>query len=107
VAATLANRLRELRTQTDLSCRELALIIDSSPAYPSLIEAGKRPRIGAGLAGEIARVFGTTIDYLVSGVGRPPAKETLQKAVARARTAHSRKNKTPQGTPAAPTRKAG
>ncbi len=72
-----------------MALRELARIIDVSPAYPGLIERGERPEIGSGVAAGIARTFGATIDYLVVGAGEPPTPDQAAAAVASAREAYA------------------
>jgi transcriptional regulator with XRE-family HTH domain len=85
---SLASTLKSLvALAPNLSLRELARIADVSDAYPSLIASGERERIGTDVAQKLAAVLGTTIDYLVSGNGRPPSKARVGAAVTAAREA--------------------
>lgn len=87
---TLAERLRLLCSLVPgLSLRELAGLIGVSPAYPSLIASGARPNIRTDIAANLARVFGTTTDFVVSGIGDPPSAEHALAAVEEARAAKS------------------
>lgn len=95
VKSTFGSRLAGLRKESGLSCRELAELAGVSNAYPSLIEAGKRPRVGTDIAERIAGIFGATMDYLVSNKGRAPTRAQIKAAVeaARARGPSKRKGK--------------
>lgn len=50
-----------------------------------MIERDERPNLAARTATAIARVLGTTAEYLVDGIGERPSKATVQAAVQLAR----------------------
>lgn len=58
-----------------------------APAHVRLIERGERADIAATTATALARVLATTAEYLVDGIGAPPAADAVLAAVARARLA--------------------
>lgn len=92
VVSTLAERLKLLVSLVDdLSLRELARLIDVSESYPALIASGDRPKIRSDIAVAIARLFDTTLDFVVSGEGEPPTKDVATAAVARARIVYEEK----------------
>ena len=85
---TIGERLRLLVALVPgLSLRELAGLIGVSPAYPSLIASGVRGNISTNIARDIARVFGTTTDFIVSGIGIAPTAAEAMQAVEAARAA--------------------
>lgn len=87
VFVNIGERLRALRhlVTPPMSLRELARIIGVSPAYPGLIESRKEADIGATVAVSIAKTFGATVGYLVTGDGKPPTRKQAEAAVAQAR----------------------
>lgn len=80
----------------DLSLRELAALSDLSPTYPSLIESGARPNVGSEKLGRIAKVLGTTIDFLMTGTGPAPTEKRVRAAVRVAREEFAKRPETPK-----------
>lgn len=52
-----------------------------TPGYTSLIESGKRANIGARTVDAIARVIGTSLDWLIRGDGDAPTDAEIARAV--------------------------
>jgi transcriptional regulator with XRE-family HTH domain len=77
-------RLKYLRDLSGLSARALDRLAKAPRGYTSLIETGERPKIGADVAEGYAEALGASLDWLISGHGKPPSKETVRSAVARA-----------------------
>ncbi len=79
---TLGERIRELRSEKDLSLREFAKKLGGlSAAFLSDIELGRRHPSDKVLA-DMARTLGTTIEDLRSHDARPPVEELKRKASA-------------------------
>jgi len=87
----LGERLARLREFSGLSASELGLMAGLSHAIVGLLERDDRPNPGALTVLKLARVLGTTVEYLLEGVGGEPTKEKVLEAVeaARARLAES------------------
>lgn len=85
MTTTLAERLRTLREQGEVSGRELARLAGLAEPHISMIERGARPRIGAAVAEKIARTLGCSLDWLLLGQGEPPSADSIRTAIARAR----------------------
>jgi len=62
----IGDRIKKLRKEKSLSQQELADLLDTSPSYVSEIEKGKKIP-GGNLLFSLKRVFGVSIDYLMSG----------------------------------------
>lgn len=84
---SLPARLRWARETAGLSKRALSDLAGLDPSHVRLIEAGDRldPRVDT--LGGIARVLGTTVDWLAFGNGVAPDESHIAKAVDRARSA--------------------
>lgn len=79
-----SDRVAELRAVVGMSGRELSGIISKSPNYLGSTKA-KRSVPSAESALAIAKVFGTTVEYLVAGEGEAPSPEQVRAAVEVAR----------------------
>ena len=83
---SLASRLAHLRAAAELTPAELARLAGlKNPSHIGMIERGERTDIAGSTAVEIARVLGTSAEYLVAGRGAPPATASVRIAVAEAR----------------------
>lgn len=86
---TIGSRLAALRGLSRLKATELGELAGlNSPAHVGLIERGGRPNVAATTAVELARVLGTTAEYLTTGRGTPPTENEVHAAVELARAAH-------------------
>jgi transcriptional regulator with XRE-family HTH domain len=91
----LASRLRAVRTSVvpPLSARELAGLAGVSPPVVSNLERVDADRPGEKVAARtvvaLARVLGTSAEYLVDGEGDAPDPADVNAAVAKARAAKS------------------
>jgi len=81
----IGKRLEAARELAGISARELDKLIGVSPGYCSRIESGDRPDPGSMVSERIARVFGLSLDWLISGVGPSPTVRTVAAAVAKSR----------------------
>jgi transcriptional regulator with XRE-family HTH domain len=79
---TFAERLKFARQLTGLSARRLAELAGVSPGYPGHLETGRRQNPPSAALSDIARVLGTTMDWLLNGVGEAPTEEAAKAAVA-------------------------
>jgi transcriptional regulator with XRE-family HTH domain len=78
------DRVTVLRVVGGVSGRELSAMIATSTSYLSAGQSkGAVPSAERALA--IAKVFGTSVEYLVAGEGDPPTDERVREAVALAR----------------------
>lgn len=84
---TLPSRLGWARKLAGLSSREVDRLAGLTLGHAHLIESGRRPRIEVETAQGLARVFGTSIDWLASGLGTAPSEQQIADAVSRARAA--------------------
>lgn len=88
---TIGSRLAALRGMSGLKATELGELAGlGSPAHVGLIERGGRPNVAATTAVELARVLGTTAEYLITGRGMPPSEEEVRAAVDAARRGAAR-----------------
>ena len=71
--STIGDRIREIRTEQDLTQEELAKRTDISKGFLSDVENGKRG-IGADYLLRIANVLGASLEYLMRGDAPTPAK---------------------------------
>ena len=78
-AKVLGERVRELRTERDLSLRELATRIGVSVAFMSDVELGRR-RPSDNVLLRIARELGSSMDDLRRYDSRPPLREMREMA---------------------------
>jgi transcriptional regulator with XRE-family HTH domain len=83
----MGERLKAARELAgDLSARELGALAGVAETYPALIESGVRnKRPGAEVVSKLANVLGTTVDFLLLGVGDAPSARQVTRAVAAAR----------------------
>ena len=73
----LGERIKQRRTELELTQEELARDAGVSKGFLSDIENGHRG-VGAGKLNGIARALGVTIDYLMSGKGRMQTNAQIQ-----------------------------
>jgi len=78
---TLAERIRELRSEQDLSLRELARYLDVSSAFLSDVELGRRYP-SEELLSRIAKKLHTSLADLRAYDNRPPIDELRRRASA-------------------------
>lgn len=78
---TLGERIRELREARDLSLREFAKAVDTSAAFLSDVELGRRHPSEPVLK-VIARKLGTSVKDLQEYDRRPPLKDMQRRAAA-------------------------
>lgn len=71
---TLGERIRELREAKDMSLRELASVIEVSPAFMSDVELGRRYPSDKHLEA-LAAALGTSTEDLSEHDTRPPIQE--------------------------------
>jgi transcriptional regulator with XRE-family HTH domain len=81
---TFAERLKFARLLTGLSARRLAELAGVSPGYPGHLESGRRQNPPSAALSDIARVLGTTMDWLLNGAGAAPTEAEANAAVAAA-----------------------
>lgn len=81
----LGSRLLELRNRAQLTRAELAELAGLHLSHVGLIETGKRKSPQASTLSPIARVLGTDVDFLLSGLGDAPSDRTIRRAVSQAR----------------------
>lgn len=80
---TLGKRLLRLRLRSGLSVSELARYAGlKSTAHVGLIERGERRDVAASTALALARVLGSTVEWLVAGLGQEPTDAQVRAAVA-------------------------
>ncbi len=85
----LGGRIESLRRSAGLSARELDALAGLQPGHARHIERGKitPDGVGARPIAAIARVLGSSIDWLYTGAGRPPGERTVKVAIEEAREA--------------------
>lgn len=88
VSMTIAVRVHQARTDAGLSARELSKLAGVSNAYVTLLEGGRSAAPSQAIVARLAKVLGTTSDWLGSGIGVAPSPKLLAEAVARARKEH-------------------
>jgi len=82
---------RSVLRAAGLSSAELARLAGlKGPSHIGMIERGERSEISGSTAVEIARVLGTTAEYLIAGRGAPPSEEEVRAAVDAARRGAAR-----------------
>jgi len=83
----LASRLMILRGLAGgMSLRDFAELAEVSPSYPGHIERSQKDvDVSSQIAMRMARVFGCSIPYLLTGEGGPPPESEVREAVERAR----------------------
>lgn len=89
--STFADRLTRLRTVAQLSARGLAQLAEIAPSHVSLIEKTEgESRVAIRTVEKLARVLGTTLDWLYSGRGVAPTDDDVVAAVSKAGRAAKR-----------------
>lgn len=81
----IADRVEILRGLGEVSQRELSDLAGLSPSHIRKIERRDRPNFGVDAASAICDATGSTADWLIRGLGSPPAKRTVMRALALAR----------------------
>jgi len=82
----VGERIQKLRERAELSARELCRLAAISEGHVALIESGHVRHVGGDTVLKIARVLGTSADWLLSGEGREPSDSAIRSAVAAARS---------------------
>lgn len=85
-----------------ISTKELDKLADISPGHTWVIESAKGGTEAKTLD-KVAGVLGLSLDYLVRGKSPRPTARAVRKSVEKARLDYAKRNKTPSGTPEAPT----
>lgn len=85
--SSLPERVRFARVLGHLSARQLGLLVGKSPQWASALERGELAEPSAAALCEVGRVLGTTVEWLVLGVGEAPTGPSVRSAVARAKVA--------------------
>jgi transcriptional regulator with XRE-family HTH domain len=79
----IADRVRIARELSGLSARRVSHLAGLAPSHVALIERGGTD-VSANTAASLAGVLGCSLDWLVRGVGRPPSRRTVRRAVDKA-----------------------
>lgn len=85
MSETLGDRLLYARSSAGISSRELDRLAGTVEGHASMIERGDRPRVEVDTADKLARALGLSLDWLVRGTGRKPARRRLVAAIRCAR----------------------
>ena len=84
---TLSGRLRMAREMGGLSAIGLSRLAGlPAGGHVALIESASRPNPTTSTLSKICAVLGVSMDWLVSGEGKPPKPRDVRAAVARARS---------------------
>lgn len=83
--SNFGRRLLKLRREAELSARELDRLAGLTPGHTRMIELGQVRSATTETASRIARVLGTSIDWLEAGIGCAPSRERLDGCIAEAR----------------------
>jgi transcriptional regulator with XRE-family HTH domain len=87
--SAVGQRIQGLRERTGLSARAVSKLAGlRSETHLSAIES-RLDNLEVATLSALARVFGTTIDYLANGVGAPPSDRALKSAIAEAQAAYA------------------
>lgn len=81
---SLASRLRTLREIAGVSAREASALSGLSPSHVALLETD-RHRATTDTVAAIARAFGVSIDWLVTGNDKAPTARAVRASVDAAR----------------------
>lgn len=84
----VGERVRELRQRSGLSARAISTLAGLHGSHLSAIES-RLDNIELATLTALARVFGTTIDFLATGAGNPPSNRALRNAITHAQ-AHTK-----------------
>jgi len=71
MSSNLGDRIVELRKRRGLSQGQLAIYADVEQSYLSMIESGKRTRVGSDIVSRLAAALRTSTDYLLGLVDNP------------------------------------
>lgn len=82
---TVGQRLKETRTLSGLSTKEVDKLAGISPGHTWTLEKAETASAEAKTLNAVCVVLGLSLDYLVRGEGEPPTKEQIDAAVATAR----------------------
>lgn len=86
----MQDRLNQLLLIAGLSARQACKLAGLPETFTSRLKsAASQPVVGNAMA--LARVFGTTTDYLFAGSGEPPTPDQIRAAVQAAQEAAARK----------------
>jgi transcriptional regulator with XRE-family HTH domain len=85
--SVIGARIHRLREKAGISARDLDRLAGITEGHTSLIEAVLGEQVSAQTLAPIARVLGTTLDWLVTGEGAEPSREAVRSAVDSARAA--------------------
>ena len=85
-SVNISDRIMKLRGMVEgLSLRELSGLAELYQTHAALIENGRG--VSTETAVKLARVFGVTTDWLLTGEGKSPRRDDVRAAVKRAREA--------------------
>jgi len=100
VSTTLAERLRVLREYTGLSARAISDLAGlTCTTHLTKIESGDRVNPTGETLVLIARVFGTTVEWLVTGDGEAPSRLDVCTAVEAAQKRAAEEARAPSPAP--------
>ncbi len=77
----LSRRLERLRELGDISARALSMLIGASPNTVANLEAGRSRTPRSDILLSLARVLGTSAEYLAFGQGECPSVATVRDAL--------------------------
>ena len=80
--ATLADRLRLVRSYSEASARKISAVAGLSPSHVGYLETTAHANPEARTLEALARVFGVTVGWLLNGEGKPPTAEGVRRSVA-------------------------
>lgn len=83
---TLAQRARLLREYAGIGQREADRLAGTHRGFTGEIERGGRVNPRAGGVSKLARLYGVTVEFLISGDGETPSKDNVAAKVAALRT---------------------
>ena len=88
--STVADRIWQLRDMAGLSASDVDDLVGLARNHTQQIESETIKGVRTDTATRIAAVFGVDIAWLLTGAGRRPSKESVDKAVAAARRARKK-----------------
>lgn len=97
---TLAERVRLLRSLSGLSQREIGARCGLTGATVGQVETAERKTPAGETLLKLAHVFGTTVEYLLTGIGPEPTKESVGAALSREASAEPAPTFPADGQPA-------
>lgn len=96
----VGSRLRWLRHVAGVSQRDADRIAGRAVGHVGMIETRGNSELSARVARDLAAAFGTTVDWLLDGIGDPPTAEQVRAAVERARADQAARVAIHDATPA-------